>query len=197
MFTKFLRSFGLEVAEARSGNEGLAMFKADPPALLVSDIAMPDGHLAHLVHPCAERRGGRPDAGDCRLCAQRRGGAILAGFNVLLSKPVDPVNLVDVMRNFVEHGTRPGRAAWTVHSPRAGLVVIRYTGRLTARDSEAAIEVLGGQRVAWAFRKRVKSLTLVGGNPLARIVSVAAAKLMRIPCIVTAEPPEGLGGAQA
>lgn len=220
MLAEFMRLFGIDVVEACSGTEALAKFKAAPPALVVSDIAMPEGDGLSLVEAIraldAEEGGLTPAIAVSAHAEQER--AILAGFNVFLQKPVDPAVLVDVIRNFVERspGGQPTRSTWTVHSPRAGQVVIRYVGHLSARDSEAAIEALvrhlergdvevvadlrdltgfepaatlRGQRAAWRLRKRITALTIVGGSALARAVTMAAARLMGIPCRVTDEPP--------
>ncbi len=220
MLAEFMRLFGIDVVEACSGNEALDKFKAKAPALVVSDIAMPEGDGLSLVSAIraldAEEGGLTPAIAVSANAEQER--AILAGFNAFLQKPVDPVVLVDVMRNFVERSTagEAARSAWTVHSPRSGLVVIRYVGHLSARDSEAATEALvhhlergdvevvadlraltgfepaatlRGQRTAWRLRKRITALTIVGGSSLARAVTIAAARLMGIPCHVTDELP--------
>lgn len=143
---------------------------------------------------------------------------ILAGFDVYLEKPVDPVHLLDVMRNFLEPVSREGRAraTWSVRAPRTGLVVITFSGHVSAADAQLAIEAVvlhleqgpvdvvadlrsigsfdpsassRAQRAAWGLRKRVRSLVLVGGSAATRLVSVAAARLLGIPTRLANEMP--------
>ena len=221
MLAEFMRMFGIEVDEARSGNEAIARFRAVPASLVVSDIAMADGDGLSLVKAIRElstEQGGLtpaiavsagPDAED----------AILAGFNAYLQKPVDPVRLLDVMRNFLEPVSRerPSHATWSVHAPRPGLVVITFTGHVTAADAHMAVESVvlhlergpvdvvadvrrvvsfepaagsRAQRAAWKLRARMQSVVLVGGPPAARLVAFATARLMGIPTRLADEMPE-------
>ena len=54
MLAEFMRMFGIEVDEARSGNEAIARFRAAPASLVVSDIAMADGDGLSLVKAIRE-----------------------------------------------------------------------------------------------------------------------------------------------
>jgi CheY-like chemotaxis protein len=220
MLAEFMGMFGLEVEQARSGNEAIAKFRAAPPSLVVSDIAMPDGDGLSLVRAI---RALPPDEGGLTPAIAVSAlpdpeEAILAGFHAYLHKPVDPVNLLDVIRSFLEpvsNGAR-SRATSTVHAPRPDLVVFTFTGHVSAADVQRVIEALvmhlerapahvvadlrgvvtwdpstvtHAQRGAWDVRKRVQSLVLVGGPKLSRLLSLAAARLMGIPTRLADEMP--------
>jgi CheY-like chemotaxis protein len=221
MIAEFMRMFGIEVHEARSGNEAIATFRAAPPSLVVSDIAMPDGDGLALVKAI---RALPPEEGGLTPTIAVSAGhdpeeAILAGYNVYLQKPVDPVKLLEVMRNFLEPVPRegPARATWNVHAPRPGLVVLTFTGHVAAADAHRAVEsvvlhlergpvdvvadVRGvvsfdpaaasrAQRAAWNLRARMQSVVLVGGPPAARLVAFATARLMGIPTRLADDMPE-------
>jgi CheY-like chemotaxis protein len=220
MIAEFMRMFGIEVLEARSGNEAITMFRVAPPSLVVSDIAMPDGDGLTLVR--AIRALPAEEGGLTPAIAVSAGHdpeeAILSGYNVYLQKPVDPVKLLEVMRNFLEPvpTERPERATWNVHAPRSGLVVLTYTGHVAAADAQISVETLvphlerepvdlvadlrtvvsfdpsaasRAQRAAWNLRKRIKSFVLVGGPAAVRLVVFAAARLMGIPTRLADEMP--------
>jgi len=221
MIAEFMRMFGIEVQEARSGAEALEKFRAAPPSLVVSDIAMPDGDGLALVRTIrqlpAEQGGLTPTI--AVSAGHDPEEAILSGFNVYLQKPVDPVKLLEVIRNFLEPVSRegPARATWNVHAPRPGLVVITFTGHVTATDAHMAVESVvlhlergpvdvvadvrrvvsfepaaasRAQRMAWNLRGRMQSVLLVGGPAAARLMAFATARLMGIPTRLADEMPE-------
>ena len=94
-----LREYGATVAEASSVAEALERFEAQPPDVLVSDIGMPgrDGYaLIESVRARPPERGGDVPAlaltGFARVEDARR--ALGAGFQLHLTKPVEPDSLV-------------------------------------------------------------------------------------------------------
>jgi CheY-like chemotaxis protein len=221
MLAEFMRMFGIDVQEARSGNEAIAKFRAAPPSLVVSDIAMPDGDGLSLVKAIrslpAEHGGLTPII--CVSAGHDPQEAILAGFHVYLQKPVDPVMLLDVMRNFLGPVSReaPARATWNVSAPRSELVVLTFTGHVSAADAQMVVEALvlhlerapvhvvadlrgvvtwdpsavsRAQRGAWDLRKRIQSLVLVGGPTTSRFLALAAGSLLGIPTRLADEMPE-------
>ncbi len=144
--------------------------------------------------------------------------AILAGFHVYLQKPVDPVKLLEVIRNFLEPMSpqAPAHAASTLHAPRSDLAVLRFTGHVGAVDVQRVIDALAlhlerepmnvvadlrgvvswdpsavshAQRGVWGRRRRIQSLVLVGGPRVSRLLSLAAARLLGIPARVEDEMP--------
>lgn len=220
MLAEFMRMFGIEVQEARCGNEAIAKFRAAPPSLVVSDIAMPNGDGLSLIKTIrglpAEEGGLTPAiAVSAELDPDE---AILAGFHAYLQKPVDPVKLLDVIRNFLEPVSRgvPACATATVHAPRSDLVVLTFARHVSAADVQRVIEtvvrhlerepahvvadiravvtwdpstVSHAQRGAWDVRKRIHSLVLVGGSRVSRLLSLATARLLGIPTRLADEMP--------
>lgn len=220
MLVEFMRVFGIEVHEARSGTEAIAKFRETTPSLIVSDIAMPDGDGLSLVRAIRELPA--EEGGLTPAIAVSAGHdpeeALLAGYHFYLQKPVDPVKLLEVMRNFLEPLSRgtPARAAWTAHSPRSDLVVFSLTGHMTASDTRTLIDRLAlhlehepvhvvvdlravvswdpsavshAQRQAWDLRKRIQSVVLVGGSKASRILAMASTRILGIPTRLADEIP--------
>jgi PAS domain S-box-containing protein len=102
--TATLEEAGACVMAAASVGEALDAFDRQPPDVLVSDIAMPgeDGHaLIEKVRARAMERGGRVPAIALTAYAgiEDRTRALLAGYQIHLSKPIDPVQLLEVIAN--------------------------------------------------------------------------------------------------
>ena len=86
-----------DVVEAQDGNEGLDLFKAERPDLVISDIVMPNKEGIQTI---LEIRALAPDA---RIIAMSGGGvslgigylsaALKLGANLILSKPFRPAEL--------------------------------------------------------------------------------------------------------
>ncbi|HEX5661018.1 MAG TPA: ATP-binding protein, partial [Polyangiales bacterium] len=86
---------GASVRAASNVREALALLKADPPDVLVTDIGMPeqDGYaLIEQVRALPAERGGRTPAVALTAYARSedRTRALLKGFNHHVAKPVDP-----------------------------------------------------------------------------------------------------------
>jgi CheY-like chemotaxis protein len=97
-----LARYGTEVRMAGSVAEGFEMFKEWRPDLLVSDIGMPveDGYvmIGNVRGLSLEAGGGTPAVALTAFAStQDRQRAMAAGFNVHLSKPVEPVELARVV----------------------------------------------------------------------------------------------------
>jgi len=221
MIAEFMRMFGIDVQEASSGNEAIEKFRATPPSLVVSDIAMADGDGLSLVRAI---RGLPAEEGGLTPAIAVSAGhdpeeALLAGFHLYLQKPVDPVKLLDVIRNFLEPVSHrpPSCATWTVHAPRPGLVVFTFTGHVSAADAQMVVEALAlhlergpvdvvadlrgvvnwdpsavvhAQRRGWHLRKGVQSLVLVGGPTVSRLLCLATGRLLGVPTRLADEMPE-------
>ena len=98
MIGKVLRLYGAEVELASTVREALSMFDQSPPDVLVSDIGMPgqDGYdLIRLVRQLPAGRGGRVPAMALTAFAREedRLRAMSSGFQMHVSKPVEPVEL--------------------------------------------------------------------------------------------------------
>jgi CheY-like chemotaxis protein len=102
--TATLEEAGACVMAAASVREALDAFDRQPPDVLVSDVAMPgeDGHaLIEKVRAREAERGGRVPAIALTAYAgiEDRTRALLAGYQIHLSKPIDPVQLLEVIAN--------------------------------------------------------------------------------------------------
>ena len=99
MVRRLLADCGAIVRTASSAAEALALVRADPPAVLVSDIGMPgqDGYaLIRQVRGLPAGQGGRVPAVAMTAYARPadRMAALDAGFQMHLSKPVEPAELI-------------------------------------------------------------------------------------------------------
>jgi CheY-like chemotaxis protein len=93
-----LEHYGAEVAGAGSAAEALAVLDRQRIDVLVSDLAMPgeDGYsLIRKVRARAGERGANIPAAalSAHVRAEEKAHAVLAGFDLHLSKPIDPVAL--------------------------------------------------------------------------------------------------------
>ena len=107
-----LRAEGATVLPASSADEALALATAEPPAVLVSDIAMAgqDGYM--LIASLRRRLGSAMPAATMALTAygskNDRERILAAGFRRYLPKPVDPALLVETLENLIiEIASRP------------------------------------------------------------------------------------------
>lgn len=104
LVARMLRQYGVEVTEAASAVEGLAALQRLMPDVLVSDIRLPgeDGYgLMRKVRALAAKAGGAIPA--LALMAypseEEKDNAVCAGFTQYLSKPIDPLELVEIVAN--------------------------------------------------------------------------------------------------
>lgn len=100
-----------EVWTAASAAEALALLGAHHPDVIVSDIEMPQRDGYALIRDVRARRaseGGRTPAialsGVAR--SEDRTRALLAGYQVLAARPIDPLELVATVRSLVYHRRR-------------------------------------------------------------------------------------------
>jgi signal transduction histidine kinase/CheY-like chemotaxis protein len=103
---KVLEAGGAKVRDATSVNEALAAVERDWPAVLVADIGLPgrDGYdLIRQIRALEAERGHHtPVAALTAYAADNdRRRALSAGFDVYLSKPVDPEVLVSAVARLV------------------------------------------------------------------------------------------------
>jgi PAS domain S-box-containing protein len=99
LVTRVLEECGAQVFAASSADEALSLVERERPAVLVTDIGMPDVDgfgLLRRVRALGETRGGRIPAIALTAFARSedRTRALSAGFLVHLSKPVEPSELV-------------------------------------------------------------------------------------------------------
>jgi CheY-like chemotaxis protein len=109
-----LRSCQARVASAASADEAIRLVEEVRPDVLVSDIGMPeqDGYaLIQMLRALPESRGGRTPAIALTAYArlEDRMKALVAGFNMHVSKPVEPTELVAVIVNLTSMFRPPAR----------------------------------------------------------------------------------------
>ncbi|HXG94189.1 MAG TPA: CHASE domain-containing protein [Blastocatellia bacterium] len=103
-----LAQSGAEVETAASVADALRLFERFKPAVLVSDIAMPeqDGYsLIRAIRSLGSERGGLVPAIalTARVKAEDRERARTEGFQLHLSKPIEPAELVRAVASLVEN----------------------------------------------------------------------------------------------
>jgi PAS domain S-box-containing protein len=93
---------GAEVVTAASGGEALGELSHTVPDVLISDIAMPDVDGYQLMRAVRERRLQVPAIALTALGRdQDRDEALAAGYELYLTKPVQPAELVAAVARFV------------------------------------------------------------------------------------------------
>jgi CheY-like chemotaxis protein len=114
MLLSALSHCGASVRGAASAAEGFALFRKDRPNVLISDIAMPeeDGYsLLRRIRALTPEEGGKVPAAalTAYAAAEDRTKALRAGFQIYLPKPVDPAELVTVVRTLAGLPGAPGK----------------------------------------------------------------------------------------
>ena len=97
-----LETCGAEVVAVASATAALALLREARPDVIVSDIAMPgmDGHkLLRTIRTLGAAHGGTTPAAALTAYAtpSDRTKALLAGFQVYLAKPFDPIELITLV----------------------------------------------------------------------------------------------------
>lgn len=95
-----LQSAGADVLGAASVKEALALLEQQSPALLISDISMPDEDGFTLIRQVRSRtmeKGGQIPAIALTAFAEAKNEQriLKAGFQLFIAKPIDPMELVD------------------------------------------------------------------------------------------------------
>jgi CheY-like chemotaxis protein len=104
---------GATVRSAGSVDEGLAQVEAEPPDVLVSDLAMPDRDGFEMLRRVREAGATMPVVALTALAsATDRKRALAAGFDAYLVKPVAPPFLVaTIARVWAKAGATPSDGA--------------------------------------------------------------------------------------
>jgi CheY-like chemotaxis protein len=99
LLAAILEMCGATVRMATSANEALAAVEDDEPAVLVSDIAMPERDGYWLLEQVKSKRGASPPviAVTAHADFHDRQRALRAGFDAYLVKPVDPDELCEAV----------------------------------------------------------------------------------------------------
>src|SRR5215470_3410776 len=106
MLSFILASTGADVITASSAAEALNALERSRPNVLISDLAMPDEDGYELISKIRLR--GPHEGGNIPAVAlssytrpEDRARALAAGFQVHVSKPVDPRQLVDIVASVI------------------------------------------------------------------------------------------------
>jgi PAS domain S-box-containing protein len=107
-----LDRFGAVTRAVSSAAEALAAFEAHPPDVLLSDIGLPGASGYELIRQVRERgavRGGDiPAVAVTAFASEKdRARALAAGFDRHVAKPVDPADLISIIRGLVAGRRRP------------------------------------------------------------------------------------------
>src|SRR5262249_19134050 len=103
---------GAIVLLAASGHEALRLVQHVLPAAIVTDIAMPDGSGLWFMKELGNLPGGRAVpviALSGYTAAQVHDDWKDVGFSCVVSKPVDPFELCELLAGLVAHPSRPPR----------------------------------------------------------------------------------------
>ena len=221
VFAELLQLCGMNVRTASSGEEAFRSFQAERPDLVVSDIGMSEGSGIDLVRRI---RALPPDQGGLTPAIAISGEAdpaesIEAGYHFHFAKPVDPLLLLDTVRDFVRGDHLRGRARWGVSALSDEDVVMSFEGHASATDVRAAVSSLTqlllennqrrvrvlvdfrkltgfdpsvgavAQGIAWRVRERIGSAVIIGGSHLARLISLGTCLVLGIKCAFADAPP--------
>jgi signal transduction histidine kinase/CheY-like chemotaxis protein len=98
-----LRRSGAQVFPASSAAEAYALLRARRPAIMVSDIGMPDEDglsLLHRIRALPEESGGRTPAIALTAYVRKEDcdRLLAGGFQAYLTKPIEPIELVNAIR---------------------------------------------------------------------------------------------------
>jgi signal transduction histidine kinase/CheY-like chemotaxis protein len=109
---RVLTQAGAEVVTASSAAEGMRRIEHDRPDVMVSDIGMPqtDGYqFMREVRRLPAARGGRtPDVALTAFArSEDRTRAMMAGYHVHVSKPIEPMELLATVGSLVERSGEP------------------------------------------------------------------------------------------
>jgi len=208
---ELLRCHGADVTTARSGSEGFATFLRERPDLVVSDLSMPDGdgfELIARIRAQAPGDGGLTPA-IAFSAEEHEKTAIMAGYHAFIAKPFEAATLLSFIDDFSRtDGQQSLDAAWTIQLVGQQLVVNLYDDvrapdmvnllhalceHLDAGPVDIIVDLrrlvtfapsIGSicERVLWSRRNAVRSLRIIGGPLIARVVCASACRMLGIPC---------------
>jgi CheY-like chemotaxis protein len=213
--SELLESFGARCLVASGGDEAFRIFLRDRPDVLVSDLWMANGDGFELIRRIRELP--PEDAGLTPAIAVSAAAnaeqALMAGYHVLVPKPYELEDLVEIIAHFQPTtDTSAPSGVWTVSSSAPGQLMLALVGYVRVADIRAALEVVAtylderpremvadlrgltgfspaaasaAERIIWQRRKRILRVSIVGGPALARLAASAACTLLGVPYTVT------------
>jgi CheY-like chemotaxis protein len=211
MLESFLSLFGMDVIQADCGEQAYARFLEHKPDIILSDLWMPNGNGIELIRRV---RAHAPADGGLTPAISVSGGSTVhesleAGYHYHFTKPVDPLVLLDAIRDFIGENHHQ-RSTWAVER-RGTDVLLRFDGHVTASDMRAAVRAVAAlleraneplrvvddlrglvgfdpsvgavaQSTIWDARHKIKSVVVIGGSTLARLVSRSCCLVLGIEC---------------
>jgi CheY-like chemotaxis protein len=107
LISRLLRECRADVKSAESADEGLKLFRTMRPDIVLSDIGMPgrDGYeFIRNIRALSYPEGGSTPAAALTALARTedRTRALMAGFQVHVSKPIEPSELIAVVANLAK-----------------------------------------------------------------------------------------------
>lgn len=209
-----LGPFGIELRTATSGDDAFERFVEWRPDVVISDVYMPGGSgidLIRRIRALSPDLGGLTPAIALSACANMD-ELFESGFHFVLTKPTFSEILFNTIGSFVR-AEELGRNTWSV-GVDANTVVVSLKGHVTGSDMRAATNVLVplfegtssgydvvsdlrslrsftpsvgavGQLDLWRVRNKIRSVRVVGGSHIARLVSRGACRVMGIPCVLS------------
>lgn len=109
LLAEFMVSLDAEVSTASSGQEGLALFAMERPAIVISDLWMPEGdgyEMIRRIRSLPSGQGGSTPA-IAISAAENSDKALQAGYQAFFAKPYDADAIADAILRFLG---REGRA---------------------------------------------------------------------------------------
>jgi CheY-like chemotaxis protein len=209
---ELLRCHGAEVTTARSGSEGFATFLRERPDLVLSDLSMPDGDGFALIARIRARAPGDGGLIPAIAFSAEEDvkTAIMAGYHAFIAKPFDPATLLSFIDDFSRiDGQQSLDAPWTIQLVGRQRVVVNLYDHVRAADmvnllralrehlDAGPVDIIADlrrlvtfapsigsicERVLWSRRNAVRSLRIIGGPLLARVVWASACRILGIPC---------------
>lgn len=104
IYSAYLEKLGYSVRTARNGRDGVEFALADPPDLILMDLAMPvlDGFGALMLLRGDSRTEQIPViALTAYALSDERERGIASGFNGYLSKPIHPLDVINEVARFI------------------------------------------------------------------------------------------------
>jgi CheY-like chemotaxis protein len=207
-----LEFHGARATIAASGREGFGAFISKRPDVVISDLCMRDGdgfELIASIRALTPSEGGLTPA-IAFSATEHLKPAMMAGYHAFIAKPFDVNTLVSVVDDFRQGDSelRPV-TPWTIQAAGPGLIIVKLYDDVRAVDmanlmralfhhlDSSPVDVIVdlrrldtfapsvgsvGERALWSRRKAIRSLRIVGGPFLARLVSLSACRILGIPC---------------